>query len=503
MPLEFLPAKNSSQSAKVNGIFLHSSYNPEAEAERFVQNLQADFKPTCLVILEGGLGYCLPFLRKRFPYAKIVCVRYCDDFHQFDKAWDFCIPLKNFKSLSQNLFDLLGEENLFQCLFYEWPASAKIWQEESALAWKEIKAAMEKAKSLLATREYFGKRWLKNKFLFFDNLNKICFLKKIEKPILICASGPSLEDAIPSIIKNRERVFLCALSSAIKPLATNNIQADLCLSSDGGYWAKKHLDALRKNSWACPLALNPEAACPSDLFKSKKILPLCYEDDALSKKLFEALKIEPILFKRNGTVSGSALDFFLSQSDENIFFAGLDLQNFIDKSHARPNALDTENERKDFRLSAKETREAKSSFYNPSLEIYAQWFCSKNLGSRNVYRIAGSRKFKRTLGQIKDIKQSEFEKLILENGSNKNEAFEFQEKYENEILNKNERAKKIQEIAKEAFKSDWLLNEIFPADFIMAQREMDFSQKEKRRLLIKEKSEKLFTEIFARGRKTN
>ena len=209
MALEFFLAKNSSKSARANGVALHSAYNPQAEGERFAQSLQVGFNPKFIVILEGALSYCAPFIKKRFPNAKVGTIRFVQDFSQSDNEWDFAIPLND-----EGLFDFFDEESLFQTVFFDWKPSAAAWPDLSAKAWTQIKEATLKAKTVLATREYFGKRWLKNKFSFFNKIQKTAALKQITRPVLVCASGPSLEGALDSIKKVRDKIFVCALSSA-------------------------------------------------------------------------------------------------------------------------------------------------------------------------------------------------------------------------------------------------------------------------------------------------
>lgn len=51
----YLQTKNDKPNAKVNGYFLHSNYNPEAEADKYIDK---NYKEGYLNILFGyGLGY--------------------------------------------------------------------------------------------------------------------------------------------------------------------------------------------------------------------------------------------------------------------------------------------------------------------------------------------------------------------------------------------------------------------------------------------------------------
>ncbi len=500
MSASFLLAKNGSKSAKANGVLLHSAYNPQIEGERFAQNAAADFIPKHVVVIEGALGYCVQPLRNRFCGAKISTIRFGQDFNESDNLWDAAFNLQGQSDGKENdflaglLFDFMGEEGLYQCLFLEWPPSARAWPKETKEAWNQIKAAMQKAKILLATHEHFAKRWLKNKAIFFERLERTLRMDKIQSPVLICASGPSLEESVNSIKKVRSKIFVCALSSAAGVLAYNKIQPDLVLSEDGGWWAKKHLDILRNEFLDVPLALEPESACPSVLLQKKEILPLCYDDDEISKKIFGALGLEYVEARRNGTVSGSAMELFLSLCKKEIYFAGLDLAPANGQSHARPNALQSEREEQDFRLRPKATRAAAEVMPSPSLEIYKNWFSACNLNGRKVFRIKGKSGFSNSLGQIKDINLKDFEEAIAaeKDRPQKNET----SAQERPLPQKSERARTAREQILLWSQSDGFLTEIFPADSIIFRRSLDKAQKDERQKIIARKKQDLLDGVF-------
>ena len=104
--IEFSTARNGSKTCSVNGKYLHSLYNPEKEAERFVSNLQCDYNPQYIVITEPVLSYSAPYLKKRFPSSKLCAIRYCDAFSETDSKWDFVFKCEKnyFFSCSLNVF---------------------------------------------------------------------------------------------------------------------------------------------------------------------------------------------------------------------------------------------------------------------------------------------------------------------------------------------------------------------------------------------------------------
>ena len=475
---------------------MHSQYNPQAEAEHFAQNAHADFSPQNIIVIESALGYCAAALRKKFPRAKIGTIRFSKDFCAWNGAFDFVIDatdfLQNGNSLSEKIFNALGEEELFKTLCLEWPPSARAFPDETKFSWREIKSAMEKSRAILATREHFEKKWLKNKVKFFRRIKNVALFEKVGLPIFICASGPSLEAAIPLIKKIREKIFLVALSSSISVLLHEGVFPDICFSTDGGFWAKKHLDALC-NFENIPLALATEGECDSVIFEKNEILPLCYDDDELSKKFFAALGIPFMQARRNGTVSGTALEFFLANGTKEIFFAGLDLTNGKTFAHAQPNALETEAAQKDFRLQTKATRIARAALPSPSLEIYAAWFANFSWqGEKKVFRICGEESFKNSLGNIKDISPSGAE-AILKNCAEKNARNVIRQAnfFANE--NRNDAIKKTLE---EFSKSEEWQRDLFPCECILRDRAANDEERQRHSNAIFEKSKNILKEIF-------
>lgn len=503
MATEILKAKNGSDCAKANGIFLHSQYNPQIEAERFAQNVRANFAPEKIIVIEGALGYAASALKKKFSSAKIGTIRFSKDFFSWNCEFDFVIDTtdfahdgKNANSLSEKIFNALGEEGVFKTLFLEWPPSARAFSGETKFAWQEIKSATEKARAILATREHFEKKWLKNKVNFFRKIKIVAHFEKTDFPILICASGPSLKSAIPLIKKAREKIFLAALSSSISVLIHEGIFPDICFSTDGGFWAKKHLKPLERFQ-EIPLALATEGECATAIFEKTAILPLCYDDDALSKKLCATLGVPYMQARRNGTVSGTALEFFLANGGKDIFFAGLDLASGETFAHAQPNALELEAAQKDFRLRTKATRIAKASLPSPSLEIYAAWFANFSWkGEQKIFRICGETSFKNSLGKIKDISSKEAEEMLKNCAEKKSQ--QNREIHQNEFLANENRSAAIKNTLLEFSKSEEWQKELFPSECILRDRAASDEERQKHSKAIFEKTENILKEIFER-----
>ena len=421
-------AKNGEDTATADGHFLHSNYAPEKEAERFVQNLSLPYNPSSIIITEPALSYSAKALRKRFPDIKLGAIRYTPEFSEYDSFFDFVFNYYEHPDFEVYLESKLTEEELLSAFFVSWQPSSQVFKDTEKAVWQAIKAALVRSKTLLYTRQYFEKKWLLNSCRFIKYLkNPVSLNAPVQKDALIIASGPSLKPYLNFIKENQNSFFIICLSSAISVCLENDIIPDLCMSTDGGFWAGEHLKKLRKTT--IPLAMPAEAYCSKGLFSKLKILPLIY-DDGISSELLKNQKLECKRAVRNGTVSGTALLFAVQYCTKNIFFCGLDLAPQKGFQHTQPNELERNSVFKDNRLNTKEGRLARAGLPGGSLDIYREWFasCKLSLGSRTVFRVIEPKQRKNTLGEIKDIDLKDFSKLTSNEKSKENffEVLDFQ-----------------------------------------------------------------------------
>ncbi|MBO4321237.1 MAG: hypothetical protein J5857_12290, partial [Treponema sp.] len=88
MEIKYENARNGDRICSVDGIKLHSAYDPQKEAERFVSGLECSFSPTHVIITGPALSYCVKFLRKRFEKAILIAVHYSDKIECDKNIWD-------------------------------------------------------------------------------------------------------------------------------------------------------------------------------------------------------------------------------------------------------------------------------------------------------------------------------------------------------------------------------------------------------------------------------
>lgn len=407
MEVFFKDSKDGNLTCSLGSINLHSSFNPLKEAERFIDLLSVSYSPSHIIITGACLGYVEPYLRSRFPQAKIISIQYSKEFSKYEGKWDKAFIFteqSDINLINEELFSFIGEEKLFSTYFISWKASEKAWPDLASTLWASFKDLLGKAESVISTRAYFNKRWFKNSINFFTNANKICQPEKTDKAVIITASGPSLASTLPFLKENRDSYILLSASSSILPLLKNGIIPDFCISTDGGWWAKKHLEPLLRINKAIPLIIPPEAAVPKKILSTMPLVPLSYGDFP-DKYLFDATKTPFIKGTRNGTVSGSAALLALSMTSGPVFFCGLDLAISNKYQHTQPNALELINSQKDKRTSPLETRCASSSLSgSSSLSIYRNWFSSRdNKFYERIFRLVTEKDKLESIPRMKDI----------------------------------------------------------------------------------------------------
>lgn len=397
--------------------YIHSSYNPEKEAERFVENLNFDTKPKFLCILAPFSGYTYSFLKEKYPNTKLIAIEFFSHKSFESPKWDYLFNIED-NDLSNKLYTIIGEEKSLSTETIIWPTSERLFPDETQKALDHLRNFFHTSRDVLGTRLYFTEKWNKNAIRNISLAKHIVNLKKTNKALCILASGPSLEKEIEFLKTIGEQVLILALSSSLPVLDFHKISPDFCLTTDGGFWAKYHLSNT-KNFQNTVFIAPLEAAIPLEILTHKKLHFLDY-GDGFSHFLIDSISLNASLALRNGTVSGTA--FYLAQylSSNSIFYFGLDLASSKSFPHSQPNALESYNSSFDFRLNPKEDRIEKAHFSSlGSLAIYENWF--KNLAKphKKFYRIKPkSYSFSNSFPYIKDIDENQVLEILKKENSN-------------------------------------------------------------------------------------
>lgn len=377
MNIEQKECKNGLKTFLVDSIYYHSVYDPIKEAQRFCESINFESSPKQLFLIENGYDYAFELLKQKFPDSNVINIRIFGNNE---------IPYDNDDIFYQNFHDCLlkiESDTLINSQIICWPTATKVFPQIVSEIIEEYKKSFEFAKTVLVTKQYFEKKWLKNSMYFYKGLNRIGKLNKINEDILIVASGPSLYKSINCIKQNQQKFYIIALSSAINPLVKNGITPDLCISTDGGFWATKHLYPLIKND--IPLAIAIEGALPKQLLKKNLIIPLVY-NQGLASEIYKKTGLDFTMAQSCPTVSETAVKLSCEITSKNIYIAGLDLCTRKGFAHTQPNILEIENSLKDSRLIPTMQRISASEINGKtSLNAYQASFSFENYSK--CYRI--------------------------------------------------------------------------------------------------------------------
>ena len=377
---------------------LHSRYNPQREADRYIESLSIDENKRFFILIEPGMGYIVCALKKIVPRAKIISLHIekpsgflPSELNSLQWFPEKGLPLDAFLETE------IGDSLSSAIQIVEWRPALSVYGKAYLALLEETIDFIKRSDANTRTTKAFGLRWLKNFFNNLEFLNKAILIAPPDGragqkaipcslPLLVTGSGPALEEAIPLISNkssNKKNFFIMAVSSSFAALKARNIIPDLVLSTDGSQWAKYHLFGIFREKTEFFLASSLTAALPSQCEKIP-VLVLC--DGSLWQTLIlNELKIPFIMLPQRGTVTASALDlgFFINTHVPNqnrgngIYIAGMDLENRDISSHARPYAFDSLLEEKAGRMNPVYSQEFKRSSLlkaGGSFRIYSSWF---------------------------------------------------------------------------------------------------------------------------------
>jgi 6-hydroxymethylpterin diphosphokinase MptE-like len=407
--IEVFTSRSGLPSIKIQGISLHSPYDPEKEAARFGRETLGTELPSTVVILGEGLAYLSRWTLRTHPSVRILRVFYSMEiFRSCNELFRDSQPADDKDSwhpgLGISIRDFLnarvGELDVDGLRVLEWPPSARAFPELSRAANEALQQCLREANGSLVTTLSMGRLWLRNgvaNFLSFDEILRGAPCSA-QRAVVIAASGPSLESAAPVLREIRDSVDLWALPSSARFLTSAGLKPDLFIMTDPGYYAISHFHQALP---ACPVAMPLSAA--RGIWRLSQLPFLLAQPGQLEEALLPGLAPAfPQIFP-HGTVASTALDLARAFTRGPVIFAGLDMCADDVVSHARPNMFE-----RFFHLQSMRTSPYDNSWYRRSadqnasripgsararaslsLRTYAGWLGHQTTGA-GVYRLLPS-----------------------------------------------------------------------------------------------------------------
>ena len=343
VPYSLEPAESRAglPTARAGGLWLHSRYDPAAEARRAVDEALgagADL----LVLLGLGLGYaaeaglaagipvlaaeCDPGLLRAELSVRDLAATLASD--RFSLA--LC-PDGNSLTAAMAVLDprsIAATEN--QGMRAACPEALESYR-------NAVRACREKDGINAATLKRFGKLWVRNlarNAILAGSLPGVArlFGRFAGAPALVLAAGPSLDDVLPSLPALRERCLLVCVDTALRSVLRAGVEPDVVVVVDPQYWNARHLDGCRPLS---SVLVTEAAVWPSVFDMPVRTAFLCSSLYPLGRYIEHRCGGPRGTLGAGGSVATAAWDLARSLGCSPVFMAGLDLSFPDGKTHAR------------------------------------------------------------------------------------------------------------------------------------------------------------------------
>lgn len=253
MKIELLTSKKNIPTVTINGLLLHSKYDPMVEAQRIAQ---ANYSMHHTIILFGyGLGYVVDELLKMIENEHIVIIDplieegifQIEERHKREKKvvyWE----ASHTNTLAYTIANLSDGLELKLNVIYS-PNYNVLFQTEYYELLRYLRDFQNKTQINNNTVTYFAEQWQRN---FAYNLTSIIqdqslsiLHNKFNMPVVIASGGPSLTKQLPLLKEIEKHVIIIAAGSTINSLLSANIEPDFVVSIDGGEPNYNHFKDLK------------------------------------------------------------------------------------------------------------------------------------------------------------------------------------------------------------------------------------------------------------------
>ncbi|WP_353093807.1 6-hydroxymethylpterin diphosphokinase MptE-like protein [Tissierella praeacuta] len=245
-------------------IYFHSKYDPIKESEKIIEEYKEIDDTTKIIFYGTGLGYHIDLFTKMKPKNKFYIFEPIPELMK-----EFLSNINLTKSNYNNLVGIsIGLENIDddiskfvelnrdETIIIDLPSHKQNFQDEYKEFTKIFLDIVKGKRSSLATDYSFQRRWIINSMMNFKEVlltPNILIEKKgefLNKPAIIVAAGPSLNEEIENIryIKENGLAYIFSVGSAINTLIHNGIYPDVATTYDPTELNQKVFKKVKENN---------------------------------------------------------------------------------------------------------------------------------------------------------------------------------------------------------------------------------------------------------------
>lgn len=326
-------AKNGEETLSVDGLYLHSKYNPSTEAKRIVTE---KFEPEAFTIVFGyGKGYIVnELLEKLSPDQKLLVY---EPILNIDNTFELNIVknLESFKKQFSNLIAITDKINIICSINYE-----KIAPIEYKNMLQEIKNGLKileiNENTINLATEYWQINYIENLKYVRKDLSIKVLKNNYTCPVVVVSGGPSLTKQLNLLKKIRNKVILISAGSTIKTLMAENIEPDYIISIDGAPINYEHFKDYHFKS-AKFVYLMSSYPKIREHFETDCFYAISHTESRLEEHFYSIFKEKPQQLLGGGSVAHYALSLAAYISSGPIALIGQDLAYTDSKTHADNN----------------------------------------------------------------------------------------------------------------------------------------------------------------------
>mgnify|MGYP006273470813 CR=1 FL=1 len=339
---ERISSRSGAPTVRVDGIFLHSGYDPRREAHRQLTTLNlTERSPRTVVVIGEGIPYLSEAIAAQFPEISVFAAILGEPSLDFDVPQIDLTdpPAGGLRGWLRNRVVPLDAAALE---LVPWEAGRRLAPELVAQAEREALEVVQNASAEIATIGSFGRRWLANALRSAILVDDRWEIPYPGMTATLATSGPSLEQLLPAG-RSGFPGMLTSTSSAWFTLTQFDITPEMVVHTDGGYWATRYLQSAHayRDHLAPVVAMPAHAAVPVSLLRSAHRHRFGFLSTGW---LGEALHVDQTEWRRvpdAPTVTATALQLLHGlRPTGRIYVAGLDLMSRGVVGHARPHPND-------------------------------------------------------------------------------------------------------------------------------------------------------------------
>ncbi|WP_460055213.1 6-hydroxymethylpterin diphosphokinase MptE-like protein [Spirochaeta dissipatitropha] len=372
-------------SFKIDTVSLHSAYNPEIQAERFITN-EIHNRPACILIVGEGYGYISRSAEKHFPGSRIISILASPRLPTLESG-EYCQP-DNDLELSVYLTQKLNYRDLASFSILFWPPGCRLLQTICPDYMQIIHQVIENVQMELITLGSYGRKFIGNSIRNLTAIKEHQF-ELPDKQALVIAPGSSLDEHIEEIRRYSDNLFILSCSSSLHPVLSRGIIPDAIITSDAGFHAGGLFHSLtRRGHSSIPVFSTIQANLPSNLNN-----PVFFFGTAgsLENDLFSSCSDFISDISSTGTVTAAAVHLLRALGFRSILFAGLDLSTYHGKTHAANHSSTLY-----LLKTCSRIQPISSSIFHRSIQssramaYYKGWFCAQSEKNNDIYVLSGS-----------------------------------------------------------------------------------------------------------------